>query len=374
MNIAVNTRLLLPGKLEGLGRFTYETLKRITQNHPEHQFTFIFDRKFSDEFIFSDNIKPVIAHPQSRHPVLWYLFFDWGIPPILKKEKTDLFFSPDGWLSLRTKVPSIPVIHDLNFFHNPEWIEWAPMRYYNYFFPRFIKKAERIATVSEFSKNDICNRFNIDNNIVDVVYNGASEGFNPLNKKEQEAVKKKYSAGKDYFLFVGLVHPRKNLARTIQAFNAFKSSTESPVKLLVVGSTKYMSKDVSEQYKGSKYKKDILFAGRLPDSELKKVTASAMGQLYASLFEGFGIPILEAFSSHTPVITANTSSMPEVGGDAVIYADPYSVDSISEAMIKLYKDENLRKDLVKRGLAQLNNFNWDKTASYVWECIGKVIE
>ncbi len=371
MNIAVNTRLLLPGKLEGLGRFAYETLKRITTAHPEHRFIFIFDRKYSDEFVFSDNIIPVIARPQSRHPLLWYLFFDWGVPPVLKKHRADFFFSPDGWLSLRTKTPSVPVIHDLNFFHNPQWIEWAPMKYYNYFFPRFIKKARHIITVSEFSKKDISTRFQVEEDNISVVYNGSSEGFIPLSDNKKAEVRKKYAAGKQYFLFVGLVHPRKNLFCTIEAFNQFKKKTESGVKLLVVGSTKYMTKDVKKAYEKSGFKHDIFFCGRLPDTELKKVTASALAQVYVSLFEGFGIPILEAMSCETPVITSNTSSMPEVGGDAVLYADPYSIESISKALIKIYKDKKLRENLVKKSVEQKNKFSWDKTATLVWESLEK---
>lgn len=373
MNIAVNTRLLLPGKLEGLGRFTFETLKRITQEHKEHRFIFIFDRKYSDEFIFSDNIIPVIANPQARHPVLWYLFFDWGIPPVMKKHKADLFFSPDGWLSLRTSVPSLPVIHDLNFFHNPQWIEWAPMRYYNYFFPRFIRKASGIATVSEFSKKDICEKFSIEPEKIDVVYNGSSEGFAPLDAETRQNVRNKYTTGKEFFLFVGLVHPRKNLTRIIEAYTLFKKSTESDVKLLIAGATKYMTKDVKQAFDKSKYNHDILFAGRLPDSELKKVTASALAQVYTSLFEGFGIPILEAMNCDTPVITSNVTSMPEVGGDAVLYADPLSVESISEAMIKLFSDDKLRMKLIENSRKQRELFSWDKTANKVWNSIEKII-
>ncbi|MBN1116688.1 MAG: glycosyltransferase family 4 protein [Bacteroidales bacterium] len=369
MNIAVNTRLLLPGKLEGLGRFTYETLKRITKEHPEHNFIFIFDRKYSEEFIFSKNIIPVVASPQSRHPVLWYLFFDWGIPPVLKKYNADLFFSPDGWLSLRTNVPSLPVIHDLNFFHNPQWIEWAPLKYYNYFFPKFIKKAERIATVSEFSKRDIISRFDINEHKIDVVYNGISDGFKPLSDLEKNKVKNKYTAGKDFFLFVGLVHPRKNLSRVIESYSLFRRSADTNTKLLIVGSTKYMTKDVSDAYNKSKYKNDILFAGRIPDSELKKLTASALAQVYASLFEGFGIPILEAMACHTPVITSNVSSMPEVGGDAVIYVDPLSIDSIAEAMKAVSASSEKRDALIKKSEIQLEKFSWDKTAGLVWKSI-----
>jgi glycosyltransferase involved in cell wall biosynthesis len=374
MNIAVNTRLLLPGKLEGLGRFSFEVLKRITQNHPEHNFTFFFDRKYSDEFIFSENITPVVVHPQARHPLLWYLFFDWGVTKALKQHKADLFFSPDGWLSLRTNVPSLPVIHDLNFFHNPEWIDWAPKKYYNYFFPRFIKKASQIATVSEFSKKDIENRFNIEQEKIDVVYNGSSEGFQPLTYKDKEKVKQKYSVGKDFFLFVGLVHPRKNLTRIIQAFSEFKKSTASAEKLLIVGSTKYMSNDVKNAVDTCIYKNDILFLGRIPDSELKKLTGAALAMVYASLFEGFGIPILEAMACDTVVITSNITSMPEVGGEAVVYVDPYSVNSIKDGMLKVQSDEKFRSTLIQKGRQQRDLFSWDKTAELVWESIEKVLD
>src|SRR4030042_4870403 len=173
MVIAINTRLLLQDKMEGIGRFTCETLRIITQKHPEHRFIFIFDRKFSPDFIFSGNITPVVAFPQARHPLLWYAFFEWGIPPVLKKHKADLFVSPDGWLSLRSKTRSMAVIHDLNFFHFPEFIPWHIQQYYVYFFPRFVRKAARIATVSEFTRNDIITRFNYDKSKIYVVYKGA---------------------------------------------------------------------------------------------------------------------------------------------------------------------------------------------------------
>ena len=373
MNIVVNTRLLIPGKIEGLGRFTHETLKRITNSHPEHKFVFVFDRKFSDEFIYSPNIEPVIAFPPARHPLLWYLFFDWGIPTVLKKFDAGLFLSPDGWLSLRTKVPSVPVIHDLNFFHNPEWIEWAPMRYYNYFFPRFIQKAERIVTVSQYSKEDIINRFDFSSSSIDVVYNGSSEGFEPASEKIKTEIKTRFAQGCDFFLFIGSVHPRKNLAKIIKAFDNFKYISDADTKLLIVGSTKYMSPDVELALQASKFKADIILTGYLPDADLKKLTASALALVYASLFEGFGIPILEAMQCDVPVITSNTSSMPEVGGDAVLLVDPHSAASISEAMRKIYSDSKLRHCLIEKARFQRENFSWDKTADLLWKSIEKVI-
>jgi glycosyltransferase involved in cell wall biosynthesis len=371
MKIAVNTRLLLKNKLEGIGLFTYHTLKKITTSHPEHKFIFLFDRRYSEEFIFSDNITPVIVHPQARHPVLWYLFFDWGVTHALRKHKPDLFLSPDGWLSLRTKVKSMPVIHDLNFFHYPEFVPWHVRKYYFHFFPRFIKKASRIATVSNFTKQDIMSRFNIDSDKIDVVYNGVGEELRPLDKEEQNKVRLEFSDGCPYFLFIGLIHPRKNLANLIKAFDGFKQAVNSNVKFLVVGSKKWWTPELQRTYENAKFKDEIFFTGRVSYKNLRLITASAMALVYASFFEGFGIPLLEAMYCDVPIITSRVSSMPEVGGDAALYVEPASVESIKEAMLKIFCDINLRDKLITRAKKQREQYTWERTANLLWESIKK---
>jgi glycosyltransferase involved in cell wall biosynthesis len=374
MIIAVNTRLLLPDKIEGIGRFARETLSLITRNHPEHKFIFIFDRKYADEYLFSNNITPVVCFPPARHPLLWYWFFEWGIPSVLKKTRADLFLSPDGWLSLRTPVKSLPVIHDLNFFHYPEFIPFPVRQYYHYYFPRFIKKAGRIATVSAYTRNDLITRFDYNPDKIDVVYNGASKAFHPLNEKEKQHVQDIYTNGCPYFLFVGLIHPRKNLANLISAYDQFKQTDHNQVKLLVVGSRKWWTDDMQQAFEKCSYQKDIIFAGRKGDDELGIITASALGMVYMSHFEGFGLPLLESMYSDVPVICSNTSSMPEVGGNAVLYADPSNVESIASAMLKVYKDTALRNDLISKARLQREKFGWEKTAGLLWESIDKCLK
>jgi glycosyltransferase involved in cell wall biosynthesis len=373
MRIAVNTRLLLPDKLEGFGRFACETLRRITMWHPEHEFIFIFDRKPDEQFLFSKNITPVVAYPQARHPVLWYLFFEYGVTFALNKYHADLFLSPDGWLCLKTEVPSVAVIHDLNFFHNREWVEPLPRRYYDHFFPRYIQKAIRLATVSEFSRDDISNKFGIPVERIDVVYNGVNPEFRPIPDTVKAETCKKYAEGKPYFLFVGLVHPRKNLTRIIEAYNVFRKNTETEIKLLVAGCTKYWTKDTEYAYKSSPYHNDIILMGRVPEKEMHVLVASALSLVYASLFEGFGIPILEAMRCRVPVITSNITSMPEVGGNAVYYVDPYSVQSIADGMNFIARDENLRNQLIQQGNIQIAKFSWDQTARKLWETLEKAL-
>jgi glycosyltransferase involved in cell wall biosynthesis len=364
MVIAVNTRLLLHDRLEGIGRFTDETLKLLTRSHSEHEFVFIFDRKFSDEFVYADNITQVVGFPQARHPFLWYL----------KKHKADLFLSPDGWLSLRSPVPSLPVIHDLNFFHLPGFIPWHIRRYYHYFFPKFIQKANRIATVSEFSRNDIASFFHYNPGRIDVVYNGTDECFKPVGEKEHAMIRERFTRNCPYFLFIGLIHPRKNLTSLIKAYDAFKKSVNSNVKLLVVGSRKWWTKDMQSALDGSDFKDEIIFTGRVPDEDLRMITASALALVYASYFEGFGIPMLEAMYCETPVITSRVSSLPEVGGDAVLYVDPSSVESIQSAMLSMFCDIKLRQSLIEKARLQREKFTWNRTASLLWDSMMKCAE
>lgn len=374
MKIAVNTRLLLPGKLDGIGWFSYETLKRITTGHPEHEFIFMFDRKFSDEFIFSDNIRPVIVHPQSRHPVLWYLFFEYGVTSALKKIKPDLFFSPDGWLSLRTETKSVNVIHDLNFETYPQFLPFHVNQYYKYFVPKFAAKASRIATVSEFTKKDICEKYGISPHLIDVVYNGANEKLIPVSDEVKAQVRNKYTAGNPYFVFVGTIHPRKNLTNLLRAFNHFKQSHNSNVKLLIIGEKKWWTNDIKKAWDDVQYKEDVFFVGRLDSDELHRVIASALAMLYVSYFEGFGIPIVEAFYCDVPVITSNVTSMPEVAGDAALLTDPFSFESISNAMLKMAADEKLRTSLIEKGRQRKQLYSWQKSADRLWEVILKAAQ
>jgi len=373
LRIAINTRLLIKNKLEGIGWFTYETLKRITSQHPEHQFYFIFDRAHDDSFIFSNNVTPIVVFPQARHPFLYYTWFEISIPRILKKIKPNLFFSPDGYLSLTTDVKSMNVFHDLNFVHYPQDLPYLERKYYNYFFPKYAHKAKRIATVSEYSKSDIIKQFGISPNKIDVVYNGANEGFRPLDEKFKTQTREQFTDGAPYFIFVGALHPRKNLVNLFDAFDKFRSSGEFDTKLLIVGEKMWWTHEIKGAYEKMQFKDEVVFSGRLAFEKLQQAVASALALTYVSYFEGFGIPIVEAFNAGTPVITSNITSMPEVAGDAALLVDPFSIESISGAMMRIAKDEKLRKTLVEKGMERAKNFSWQKSADRLWASIEKTL-
>lgn len=372
MRIAVNTRLLLKDKLEGIGWFSFETLSRITKAQPKHDFFFLFDRPFSSDFIFENNVHPIVVSPPTRHPLLWYIWFELRIPKILKEIDADVFLSPDGFLSLRSLIPSLAVIHDLNFEHYPKDLKFSHRLFYRFFFKKYAQRANQIATVSEYSKKDICSKYKIDASKIDVCLNGVSSKFHPIGLSEQIQVKKMYSQGLDYFLFVGAIHPRKNIARLLKAFDAFKKKSKSSNKLLIVGSKMWWNQPLQKSFENTFHKQDIIFLGRKNQLELNNLYASALALCFVPYFEGFGIPILEAMKCACPVITSNCSSMPEVSGDAALLVNPLKIEEISNAMYRLDQDTNLRTLLSAKGQIRAEKFGWNSTANALWKSIEKI--
>jgi len=371
MKIAVNTRLLLKDRLEGIGWFTHETMKRITREHEEHDFFFLFDRKFDDGFVYSDNIYPVVVPPQSRHPLLWYWWFEQAVPNVLEAVGADIFVSPDNYFSLRSNIPGLVVVHDINFFHFPQNLPFLTRNFYNHYTPLYAKAAKRIATVSEYSKKDIVASYNISPAKIDVVYNGASDLYCPVDEVSKKETKLALTGGEDYFLFVGALNPRKNIHRLFKAFDMFLEKTSAKVFLVVVGEKMFWPGEIKKAYNEMKNQDKVLFTGRQSPEKLKNYMASALGLVLVSTFEGFGIPVVEAMYAETPVLASNVTSLPEIAGDAAVYADPFSVPSIADGLLKLYKDGELRNTLVENGKEQRKKFTWDKTAKNLWESIEK---
>ena len=373
MRIAINTHLLIYGKLDGIGWFTFETIKRLTHNHPEHEFILIFDRKPAPELRFPANTRIIVLPPPARHPILWFIRFEMLMPLLLRRLKPDVYLSPDGWVSLHSPVPYIQVIHDLNFKHNPKDVPFWPRWYYNTFFPRYAHKAARIATVSHFSAADIAKSYGIPPEKIDVTHNGCNEAYRPNSLQEQEATRKEYSGEHPYFIYVGGIIPRKNVARMLQAFDRFKKDDTTQTRLIIVGPEKCSDNNVNRVLNSMQFRDEVIFMGRKNTRELNALYSAATALVFVPYFEGFGIPILEAFNAETAVITSNRTSMPEVAGDAALLVDPFSVEDIATAMKKISTDKALRESLIEKAREQRKQFSWDNTAHKLWECIEKVV-
>lgn len=373
MRIAVNTRFLLKGRLEGFGVFTHEVMRRITQQHSEHEFLFLFDRSYDPDFIYGDNVTPLIIPPQARHPILWYLWFEWSLPRIFRKYQPDLFLSPDGYLSLSTNIPSVPVIHDLAFEHYPQDVPQLTSWYYRHYFPRFAKHASCIATVSKYSKKDIVDQYGISRDEIDVIYNGAGAQFQPLSDEKVQEYRNALTEGRPYFVYVGSLHQRKNITNLLKAYDRFRGESEAPWKLVIIGRKAWGTAAMEETYEGMIYRDDVILTGSLNQADLVGYLASAGALTYVSYFEGFGLPLLEAMYCDVPVITANATSLIEVAGDAALLSDPFDPDAIASNMRVVAEKPRLREELVEQGRRQRHHFSWDQTANRLWKTMMRAI-
>lgn len=293
---------------------------------------------------------------------------------MLRDLKPDLFLSPDGFLPLRGTTKCLPVIHDLNFEHYPEDLPVHYSEWYRKKYPLFAKRATRIATVSEFSKQDIASLYKIEPDTIDVVYNAASEGFVPLTNDSIAEVRKKWSGDAPYFLYIGALHPRKNLVRLIQAYEQFRNTTDTNIKLLITGGEFWKNEALKSTLESMKFRNDVVFTGRVDDTQVREITGAAFALTYVPYFEGFGIPIVEAMSCGVPVISGNKSSLPEVAGDAALYCDPFSVDSIATSMTQIAADDFLRNKLSEAGKERASHFSWEKSADALWNSMMRTIE
>lgn len=373
MKIAVNTRWLIPDKCEGFGWYTQHVLKRLTNNMRDAQFVFFTDRKPSSYLVENLNVQYKTVYPPARHPYLWYVWNEISIPFMLKKTGADLYFSPDGFLPSGIKIPSIATIHDLNFEDEPSYLSPRVQAYYKKYMRLSANAASHILTVSDFSKKDLETRYQIASGKVTAVHNGPQKKFENL-RKMKVSTQQRYGRNKPYFLFVGAQNPRKNMHRILAAFDALKSKTNLQHKLLFVGEKMRWDENINAAWEKMSHQEDVIFTGRLSTTELNKVYSAATALVFPSLHEGFGMPIIEAFAAHCPVITSTTTAMPEVAGNAALLVNPTETSAIEKAMQNLAESLPLREELREKGAARAKDFKWNKVAKTTEKIIQNLLD
>ncbi|MFT3934713.1 MAG: glycosyltransferase family 1 protein [Chitinophagaceae bacterium] len=374
MKIAINCWVLRNKQLDGIGYFTVNTISRIIKNHPEVEFMILCDKNFTEDYFDFPNAHKYPVFPALRHPVLYVWYMEAVLTRFLGKHKPDLMLSMEGFLSLSSRIKQMPVLYDINFEHQPQDLKLQNRIYFKFFFKRFVKKATRIATISEYSKQDIASYYKINANKIDNVSCGINGNFSPLTETEKTATRKKFSEEKPYFFFVGSMHPRKNIKRLIQAYTLFRKNSNCDYKLLLGGAIWWSKSEIEDAYNGSPFKSDIVFTGRLSEEDLKKLLGSAFALSFVPIFEGFGLPIVEAFQSEVPVVCSSVTSMPEVAGNAAVLVDPYNIEDIAAGMEKVFQDDILRNKIVEAGKLQKEKFTWDNTAALLWQSILKAVQ
>ncbi len=372
MRIAINTRFQGYPYQEGYGYYTRSLSQALTEQFPDDEFSLIFDGSF-DEANKLANTKQIILKPAARHPLIWKYWYDVRLPFLLRKLKADVFLSPDGFCSLHSSVPQVVVVHDLAFLHNPNYLPASQQFYYKMYTPSFLKKAKRIITVSAFSKADIIKHYPFTRHKIEVVANSADARFIPATEEVKERIKEKYTGGKEYFLYVGSIHPRKNLIQLLKAFSSFKKRQQTNMQLILAGRMAWKNQAFQNALSTFKFRNDVKLTGYLPFEELVELTGSAYAMVYPSLWEGFGLPVLEAMKCGVPVLCSGNSALTETGGEAAIYFDPLNADDITRQMALIFKDESLRSKMIEKGLIQAAQYSWQKSARRVREILSDAV-
>jgi glycosyltransferase involved in cell wall biosynthesis len=232
---------------------------------------------------------------------------------------------------------------------------------HRYLLPKALKTSDKVITISHHTKNDIIKHFKIPENKIKVIHLAANENYKPLNEKEIINIKQKYNLNYSFILYVGTLEPRKNIPTLLKALYKLKKQGIKH-KLAITGKKGWKYKSIFETIEKLNLQKDVIFTGYVPDEDLPALYNAADLFVYPSLYEGFGLPPLEAMQCGTPVITSNTSSLPEVVGDAGIMVNPYDVDELANNMYGVLTNDGLREELSKKGLERAKLFSWKKCA------------
>lgn len=368
MRIGINARFLIPDKLEGIGWYSYQILKRMVEQHPEHDYFFFYDRKHENFLIQHPSVRHIVVAPPARHPVLWFFWFECSLPRALSIHKIDRMFHPDGYCSLHSAVPQMMVVHDLAYIHFPNLVPFLVRLYYQLFVPRQLQKARRLFAVSNATAADIQQHFPECSSKISIAFNGVRQTFRPLNEASQKEIQQRFSSGQPYFLFVGAIHPRKNVDGLIKAFHFFKEKSGSSMKLIIVGRRAWHYENFNRLVQSSPYQEDIIILDYMGSEELANITASAFAVVQPSFLEGFGVPVLEALYCDIPVIVSNRFSLPEVAGPGAYLFNPDKIEELSDQFILAIKDPR-RSERIEMGRLHRTHFNWDQSAESIYQGI-----
>ncbi|MEK7495268.1 MAG: glycosyltransferase family 1 protein [Patescibacteria group bacterium] len=271
----------------------------------------------------------------------------------------DVYFSPAHYLPRFCPVKQIVTIHDLAYLYFPEDFTKKDLWQLKNWTKFSIKNAAQIIAVSKTTKKDIIKNYGVNERKISVIYNGFEKQFNKLKIDNLKFIENCKLKIENYILFVGTIQPRKNLEVLIDAFNKF-IQTNKDFKLIIAGKKGWLYKSIFEKVKTMSLEDKVIFTGHVADEELIWYYRSAFCLILPSLYEGFGIPVLEAMNYGCPTILSMTSSLPEIGGDASLYFDPKNSDDLLEKLITLHDNDKLRKELILKGKQRIKDFSWEK--------------
>ena len=363
MQVAVNARFLIPNRLEGIGRYSFELLSRLAVNNPEVQFHLLFDRPFSEEFLPAPNMKGHCLRPQARHPWLWYWHYEVQITRWLQKNPVDVYWGPDAFLAKSSEgTRSLMTIHDLAWEHNAHWNSSRVSKFYAQWVPQYCDRADHIISISKATTNDLVNRYGISEKKISTIYHGLEANFATGLVEWQ-----KIPLFNPYFLVLGSINPRKNSHRLLKAFQAYRETHGGQMHIVFAG-------ELGKGWSSQEYRfiqdcfrrSDVHYLGNVSEREKKALLYNAKGLLYPSLLEGFGLVLLEAAQFKCPILTSKLTVCEEVASHftnnhGVVYIDPTSHEGLVKGLQALEQTTDGPSVRVQR--------SWDDVARETWEVI-----
>ena len=355
-------------KKVGIGEYAYELLLQFAKVRDEGKFKFeiyLKDNPRSEMPVPSSNLRYNVIGPRK----MWTQF---GLPlNLFLSKRPDIFFTPTHYAPRFSPIPTAISIMDLSFIHFPNLFAKRDLYQLTNWTRYSVKNASKIFTISQSSKDDIIDAYGVEDKKIFVTCPGIKEGTN-VKILTMDDLRKKFGIDKDYILFVGTLQPRKNIVKLIEAFSKIEKEN---LLLVLVGKKGWLYENILSAPEKFGVLERVKFLDFVEDKDLPSLYKNALCFALPSLYEGFGLPVLEAMKHGCPVLTSNVSSLPEAGGDAAIYFDPNNADDIKEKIEKVIKNPTLRQEMIEKGYNQIKKFSWEKTAKEtlrVLEDLGKL--
>ena len=360
MKIAIDAHMV-GHRATGNETYTVNLTNALAQmSHPDHEYTVYVDRRelLDSPCLFDGRVK--MRRLQMHSPFIRIPFL---LPAEVWYRRIDVVHMQYILSPILPHCASVLTVHDISFEHFPDFFSRGDLLRTKLLVPISARRADVVVTVSEYTKKDLVNSYGIDPDKIVVTPEAANSSFRPLAEGAgPNEVRHRYGIAGPFILFVGNIQPRKNLRRLIDAYGALVRDQRIPHRLVIVGNKARLHSHVFQAVRDSGLEERVIFTGYVPNEDLCALYNAAETFVFPSIFEGFGLPIIESMSCGTPVIASNTSSMPEVGGDAVIYVDPYDTGELAAAMHAVLGDCGLRARLSAAGLARAKRFSWENTA------------
>jgi len=366
MRIGINALFLIPDKVGGSEIYLRNLLCYLAKIDKENEYILFINKENSHTFRISQpNFTEVLCPIKASFRPARILWEQFVLPFQIKKYKIDVLHSPGYTAPILTLCCSVVTIHDMNYFYYPQDFPKLTALSLKLLVPLAARSSYKIIAVSKNSKKDLVKVLKIPESKICVIYEAGSSYLSvstATENKIREKLKKGYGIGKKFILSVSASHPHKNLYRLIQAYDILCRKYHIDCQLVIVGVRGRAHFSLVNLAKEMSLEDSIIFTGWIPKENLSLLYSEAELFVFPSLFEGFGMPVLEAMRHCTPVVSSNTASLPEVVGEAAILINPYNTGEIAEAMYRLLKDQALRGSLVKKGLNRIKRFSWEKTA------------